>query len=294
MISLQPRIGGRPSARQPSCQARQTSSRASAVTTKEPRVAQCETVKVSSTTAAVFTEVGEPQRVLELELEPPRRGEVLVRLLASGVCHSDLSYIDGTWPIPLPIVLGHEGCAVIEEVGEGVDPARVGDRVVLTFSPPCGHCRFCLEGRSNLCATAAAGLDGGHLGDGTTRLRLDGAPVHHLAFVSSFARHAIVPLAGTVPITDELDPALACLLGCGVTTGVMSVTRRANVRPAESVLIMGRGGIGRARRTALCGYRAPAPRRSPTGRRCPPSRTPRCRCRAAAPRRGRSSDRRPA
>ena len=169
-----------------------------------------------------------------------------MRLLASGVCHSDLSYIDGTWPIPLPIVLGHEGCAVIEEVGEGVDPARVGDRVVLTFSPPCGHCRFCLEGRSNLCATAAAGLDGGHLGDGTTRLHLDGAPVHHLAFVSSFAHYAVVPLAGTVPVTEELDPTLACLLGCGVTTGVMSVTRRANVRPAESVLILGCGGIGLA------------------------------------------------
>jgi S-(hydroxymethyl)glutathione dehydrogenase / alcohol dehydrogenase len=194
----------------------------------------------------VFTAVGEPQRVVELELEPPRRGEVLVRLLASGVCHSDLSYIDGTWPIPLPIVLGHEGCGVIEEVGDGVDPGRVGDRVVLTFSPPCGHCRFCLEGRSNLCSTAAAGLDGGHLGDGTTRLRLDGAPVHHLAFVSSFAHYAVVPLAGTVPITEELDPTLACLLGCGVTTGVMSVTRRANVRPAESVLILGCGGIGLA------------------------------------------------
>lgn len=194
----------------------------------------------------MFTEVGVPQRVVEVELEPPRRGEVLVRLLASGVCHSDLSYIDGTWPIPLPIVLGHEGCAVIEDVGEGVDPARIGDRVVLTFSPPCGHCRFCLEGRSNLCTTAAAGLDGGHLGDGTTRLRLGGAPVHHLAFVSSFAHHAVVPLAGTVPITDELDPTLACLLGCGVTTGVMSVTRRANVRPAEAVLVLGCGGIGLA------------------------------------------------
>lgn len=203
-------------------------------------------MRVRSTTAALLTEVGKPQQTVELEVEPPRRDEVLVRLLASGVCHSDLSYIDGTWPIPLPIVLGHEGCGVIEETGEGVDPGRIGDRVVLTFSPACGRCRFCLEGRSNLCSVAAACLDGGYLHDGTTRLRFGGAPVHHLAFVSSFAHHAVVPLAGTIPVPEALDPTLACLLGCGVTTGVMSVTRRANVRPAESVLIFGCGGIGLA------------------------------------------------
>ena len=168
-------------------------------------------------------------------------------LLASGICHSDLSYIDGTWPIPLPIVLGHEGCAVIEDVGEGVDPGRIGDRVVLTFSPRAAPvAASAWRGGRTYALTAAAGLDGGHLGDGTTRLRLGGAPVHHLAFVSSFAHHAVVPLAGTVPITDELDPTLACLLGCGVTTGVMSVTRRANVRPAEAVLVLGCGGIGLA------------------------------------------------
>jgi Zn-dependent alcohol dehydrogenase len=195
------------------------------------------------TQAALFT--GDPVlEVVDVELERPRRDEVLVRVLASGICHSDLSYVDGTWPIPLPIVLGHEGCGVVEAVGEGVDGARVGERVVLTFAPACGSCTRCLEGRANLCTVAAAGLDSGCLRDGTTRLSRGGRPVHHLAFVSSFARHAVVPAAAAIPVSAELDPVYACLLGCGVTTGVMSVTRRGNVRPGESVAIFGCGGVG--------------------------------------------------
>jgi Zn-dependent alcohol dehydrogenase len=152
--------------------------------------------------AAVMRAPGRPLEVCGLELAPPARDEVLVRILASGVCRSDLSYIDGKWPAPLPIVLGHEGAGTIEAVGEGVDPQRIGERVVLTFAPACGRCRHCLAGRANLCLDAALALD------------------------------------------VELDPALACLLGCGVTTGVMSVTRRANVRPGDAVAIFGCGGVG--------------------------------------------------
>jgi S-(hydroxymethyl)glutathione dehydrogenase / alcohol dehydrogenase len=195
--------------------------------------------------AAVLDSVGSLQ-VEEVELEEPRRDEVLVHLLASGICRSDLSLMDGKWPAPLPMVLGHEGAGMIEAVGEGIDPARVGERVVLTFTPACGRCRFCLQGRINLCTSAERAMDHGVLLDGTTRIRRAGQTVHHLALVSSFATHAVVPGNAAIPVPAELDPTLACLLGCGVLTGVMSVTRRANVRPGESVAVLGCGGVGLA------------------------------------------------
>ena len=118
--------------------------------------------------AAVMHGASEPLDVCELDLAPPARDEVCVRILATGICRSDLSYIDGKWPTPLPIVLGHEGAGTIEAVGEGVDPGRVGEPVVLTFSPACGRCRQCLSGRANLCLDAANGLDSGFLRDGTS------------------------------------------------------------------------------------------------------------------------------
>ena len=194
--------------------------------------------------AAVFTGVSRPLAVERIELDPPRRDEVLVRLLSSGICHSDLSFIDGSWPAPLPMVLGHEGFGIVEEIGEGVVAPRRGDHVVLTFAPACGRCRFCLEGRSNLCVLAARCMDNGYMWDGTTRLHGGGERIHHLALVSSFATHAVVPAAGAIPVDSRLDPAIGCLLGCGVTTGIMSVTRRAGVRPGESVAVFACGGVG--------------------------------------------------
>jgi S-(hydroxymethyl)glutathione dehydrogenase / alcohol dehydrogenase len=196
--------------------------------------------------AAILEQASSPLVVTEVELDDPRRDEVLVRMLASGICRSDLSYMTGKWPAPLPIVLGHEGAGVIEAVGEGVPESRIGERVVLTFAPPCGRCAFCLEGRANLCLDAAACMDAGTMRDGTTRLHRGEERVHHLALVSSFADHAVVPAIGAIPVTDRLEPGLACLLGCGVTTGVMSVTRRANVRPGDSVAVFGCGGVGLA------------------------------------------------
>jgi S-(hydroxymethyl)glutathione dehydrogenase/alcohol dehydrogenase len=196
--------------------------------------------------AAVMHSPEDRLEIRELELAPPGPEEVRVRILATGICRSDLSYIEGKWPTPLPIVLGHEGAGRIEAVGERVDPARVGEAVVLTFSPACGRCRMCLGGRSNLCLDAARGLDSGFLRDGTTRLSLDGRPVHHLAYVSSFATHAVVPADGALTVDPELDPVIGCLLGCGVTTGVLSVTRRAAVRPGEGVAVFGCGGVGLA------------------------------------------------
>jgi Zn-dependent alcohol dehydrogenase len=194
--------------------------------------------------AALLESVGGPLDLAELDLGEPERDEVLVRLHASGVCRSDLSLVKGYWPVPLPMVLGHEGAGMIEAVGAGVDDSRVGERVVLTFAPVCGRCRFCLEGRVNLCEVAAAGFETGLMPDGTTRLSRAGRPVYHLAFVSSFATHAVVPAAAAIPVGDDVDLGLACLLGCGVTTGVLSVTKRANVRPGESVAVFGCGGVG--------------------------------------------------
>jgi S-(hydroxymethyl)glutathione dehydrogenase/alcohol dehydrogenase len=194
--------------------------------------------------AAVFREPGRQLEVEELELEEPRGDEVLVRLDASGICRSDLSLADGKWPAPLPMVLGHEGAGTIEAVGDGVDDARVGEDVVLTFTPACGRCRFCLQGRVNLCLQAARCMDDGVLPDGTTRLSHNGHRVHHLALVSSFATYAVVPANAAIAVPAGLDPALTCLLGCGVLTGVIAVTRRANVRPGESVAVFACGGVG--------------------------------------------------
>src|SRR5260370_32465243 len=140
------------------------------------------------------------------------------------------------------MVLGLVGAGVVEAVGDGVGGGRIGEHVVLTFTPACGRCRFCLPGRVNLCSAAAHAMDDGVLPDGTTRLSRAGRPVHHLALVSSFATYAVVPANGAIPVPPELDPAFACLLGCGVLTGVVSVTRRANVRPGEAVARLACGG----------------------------------------------------
>jgi len=196
------------------------------------------------TQVAILTAYQQPLEIVEVDLAPPKHDEVLVRLLASGICHSDLSLIAGAWPIPLPMVLGHEGSGVIEAVGPGVDPARVGEQVILTFAPACGRCRYCLAGRVNLCVEVAAGFETGQLRDGTTRLSRNGDTVYHLAFVSSFAHHAVVPANAAIPLPAGLDPTLCCLLGCGVTTGVVAVTKLANVRPAEPVAVFGCGGVG--------------------------------------------------
>ena len=141
-------------------------------------------------------------------------------------------------------MLGHEGAGTIEAVGDGVDPGRIGEQVVMTFAPSCGRCRYCLEGRVNLCSEAAACMDAGVLRDGTSRLTWRGRPAFHLAFVSSFATHAVCPANAAIPVADAVPADLACLLGCGVTTGVLSVTRRANVRPGDAVAIFACGGVG--------------------------------------------------
>jgi S-(hydroxymethyl)glutathione dehydrogenase / alcohol dehydrogenase len=195
--------------------------------------------------AAVLREPGRPVSVETVHLEPPRRGEVLVRVAAAGVCHSDLHLADGLlgegrWPM----VLGHEGAGVVEAVGEGVTGVAPGDHVAFCFVPSCGACRACRGGHRTLCETAGANGVAGVLMDGTSRLRaLDGAVLQHGLMVACFAAYAVVPAAGAVPLPRSIPLWQAALLGCGVVTGIGAVNR-AGLRVGASVCVIGCGGVG--------------------------------------------------
>ena len=187
--------------------------------------------------------VGAPLEVTELDLDPPSAGEVLVRLHASGVCHSDLNAVDGTAETPCPAVLGHEGAGVIEAVGPGVD-LTPGAHVVLSWLPACGDCEECRRGLSHLCRRAWAAMASGCLLDGTPRLSRDGEPVFHYSFLSSFAERAVVPAGCCVPVAPEVPLDVAALVGCAVTTGTGAIWRTAGVEPGERVCVFGCGGVG--------------------------------------------------
>ena len=187
--------------------------------------------------------VGAPLEVTELELAPPKQGEVLVRLHASGVCHSDLNAIDGTVETPCPAVLGHEGAGVVEAAGPGVALAP-GTRVVLSWLPACGACAECRRDLRHLCTQAWAAMATGGLLDGTTRLSRDGEPVFHYSFLSSFAERTVVPAGSCIPIGAEVPFEIAALVGCAVTTGTGAVWRTAGVRPGERICVFGCGGVG--------------------------------------------------
>lgn len=195
--------------------------------------------------AVVLREPGRPVGVETVTLAPPRRGEVLVRVAAAGVCHSDVHLADGRlgagrWPM----VLGHEGAGVVEAVGEGVDAVLIGDHVAFCFVPACGACGACRAGRRTLCETAARFGVAGMLMDGTSRLRAgDGTVLQHGLMVACFAQFAVVPAAGTVPLPASIPFWQAALLGCGVVTGIGAVNR-AGLRVGASVCVIGCGGVG--------------------------------------------------
>jgi alcohol dehydrogenase len=194
-----------------------------------------------------------PLRIEELELDAPRRGEVLVRIAAAGLCHSDLSVINGDRPRPLPMALGHEAAGVIEGLGEGIDHLQVGDHVVMVFMPSCGHCNYCSEARPALCEPGALANAAGTLLTGETRLTDDSGTVHHHLGVSAFATHAVVSERSLVRIDKELPLEVAALFGCAVLTGVGAALNTARLRPGQSVAVVGLGGVGLA---ALMGAQA--------------------------------------
>ncbi len=185
-----------------------------------------------------------PLRVQEVELAPPGPGEVLVRIAAAGLCHSDLSVIDGNRPRPLPMVLGHEAAGIVEEIGPGVDDLVRGDHVVLVFVPSCGNCLPCMEGRPALCEPGAAANGAGTLLSGARRLRRDGEAIHHHVGVSAFAEYATVSRRSLVKIEPDLPLEEAALFGCAVLTGAGAVINTAGVRPGQSVAVVGLGGVG--------------------------------------------------
>jgi Zn-dependent alcohol dehydrogenase len=191
----------------------------------------------------VLEATGGPLTVDEVELAPPGPGEVLVRLHASGVCHSDYNAIDGTAGTRCPAVLGHEGAGIVEAVGEDA-ALGPGTRVMLSWLPACGACAECLRDLRHLCARAWADMGHGGLLDGTPRLSRDGAPVYHYSFLSTFAERTVVPAACCIPFPDDVPFAVAALAGCAVATGTGAVWRTAGVRPGELVAVLGCGGVG--------------------------------------------------
>ena len=198
------------------------------------------------TRAAVLLEPGAPLVVEEVELDDPRESEVLVRVAAAGVCHSDLHLADGVlgddrWPI----VLGHEGAGVVEHVGSRVKSVAPGDHVAFCFVPACGDCRACRSGHANLCGPAGENGYAGMLMDGTSRLRrLDGTVLQHGLMTACFAEHVVVDAAGAIAIPADLPLWQAALLGCGVVTGFGAIRNVAGVRIGDSVCVIGCGGVG--------------------------------------------------
>ncbi len=191
--------------------------------------------------AAVLHEFGKPLVVEELELDPPQAGEVLVRMAASGVCHSDLHVVQGIHPTELPAVLGHEGAGVVEQVGPGVGGLEPGDHVLLTWLPYCGHCRQCVRGWPNRCENTA--WYDATLEDGTCRFHLNGQAIHHYN-TSSFAERSVVPARTAVKVDPSLPLTELALMGCAVMTGVGAAFNTARVRPGDTVAVVGCGGVG--------------------------------------------------
>ena len=195
--------------------------------------------------AAVMTGVAQPLEIRDdIEVEPPRAGEVKVRMGASGVCHSDLSMQNGTMMAAAPIILGHEGAGVVEEVGEGVTTVKPGDHVVISWVPQCGECFFCSHDQGYLCEAANTALATGGLLDGTTRFTSQGGPVSQMAASGTFSEVTIIPAIGAVKIDDDVDMKVAALIGCGVLTGTGAALNTANIRKGDVVAVVGCGGVG--------------------------------------------------
>ena len=201
--------------------------------------------------AAVMNSFNEPLTIESMTLKPPREDEVVVKVVASGVCHSDLSVIQAKIPVPPPCVLGHEGAGIVEEVGKGVKGLKAGDHVVMAWVQPCGKCHFCVAGRGHLCE---AGLQSAMAGEEFV-FEKDGVPISRMAGVGSFADHTVVRASAAIKIDKDVPLDRACLVGCGVMTGVGAAINTAKVQPGDTVAVFGCGGVGLnvIQGAALCG-----------------------------------------
>jgi S-(hydroxymethyl)glutathione dehydrogenase/alcohol dehydrogenase len=197
--------------------------------------------------AAVAFGPGKPLEIVEIDVAPPKKGEVLVRITHTGVCHTDAFTLSGDDPEGVfPAVLGHEGAGVVVEVGEGVTSVAVGDHVIPLYTAECRECRFCKSGKTNLCQAVRATQGKGLMPDGTTRFSYQGEPIYHYMGTSTFSEYTVVPEISLAKVRDDAPHDKVCLLGCGVTTGIGAVHNTAKVQPGDTVAVFGLGGIGLA------------------------------------------------
>ncbi len=202
-------------------------------------------MKMLKTRAAVAWGPNQPLVIEELDLMPPQKGEVLVRIVASGVCHTDAYTLSGKDSEGIfPVVLGHEGAGVVEAIGEGVTSVAIGDHVIPLYTPECGECKYCTSGKTNLCQKIRATQGRGVMPDGTTRFYKDGQPIYHYMGTSTFSEYTVLPEISLAKINKEAPLEEVCLLGCGVTTGMGAVMNTAKVKAGDTVAIFGLGGIG--------------------------------------------------
>lgn len=195
--------------------------------------------------AAIAWEAGKPLSIEEVQVAPPKAGEVRVRIVATGVCHTDAFTLSGEDPEGIfPAILGHEGGGIVESIGEGVTSVAVGDHVIPLYTPECGECKFCKSGKTNLCQKIRATQGKGLMPDGTTRFSQNGKPIYHYMGCSTFSEYTVLPEISIAKVNKTAPLEEVCLLGCGVTTGMGAATNAAKVKPGDSVAIFGLGGIG--------------------------------------------------
>jgi S-(hydroxymethyl)glutathione dehydrogenase/alcohol dehydrogenase len=197
------------------------------------------------TRAAVAWEAGKPLSIEEVDLEGPKKGEVLIRVVATGVCHTDAYTLSGADPEgAFPSILGHEGGAIVEEVGPGVKSVKAGDHVIPLYTPECGECKFCKSGKTNLCQAIRATQGKGLMPDGTSRFSKNGKPILHFMGTSTFSEYTVLPEISLAKVNSKAPLEKICLLGCGITTGIGAVLYSAKVQPGSTVAVFGLGGVG--------------------------------------------------
>jgi S-(hydroxymethyl)glutathione dehydrogenase/alcohol dehydrogenase len=195
--------------------------------------------------AAVAWEAGKPLSIEEVDIQGPKAGEVLVRLVATGVCHTDAFTLSGDDPEgAFPVILGHEGGGVVEEVGPGVTSVKPGDHVIPLYTPECGECKFCKSGKTNLCQKIRVTQGQGLMPDGTSRFSINGKQILHFMGTSTFSEYTVLPEISVAKISPQAPLEKVCLLGCGITTGIGAVLHTAKVEPGSTVAVFGLGGVG--------------------------------------------------
>ncbi|WP_257605949.1 S-(hydroxymethyl)glutathione dehydrogenase/class III alcohol dehydrogenase [Ferrimonas balearica] len=195
--------------------------------------------------AAVAWGPGQPLSIETVDVAPPKAGEVRIKIIATGVCHTDAFTLSGDDPEGVfPAILGHEGGGIVESIGEGVTSVAVGDHVIPLYTPECGECKFCRSGKTNLCQKIRETQGKGLMPDGTSRFSKDGEPIYHYMGCSTFSEYTVLPEISLAKVNPAAPLEEVCLLGCGVTTGMGAVTNTANVQPGDTVAVFGLGGIG--------------------------------------------------